>query len=70
MTSAELVERIWARDATRLDGRRRGEWLGWLDEPWRMREAADLLLEFADSVFDRVDASSCSAWAARRSRPR
>jgi transaldolase / glucose-6-phosphate isomerase len=54
--SADLVERIWARDATVWTGTDEGNWLGWLDEPWRMREDLDLLLQFADSVVDRVDA--------------
>jgi transaldolase/glucose-6-phosphate isomerase len=51
-----LVERIWARDATVWTGKDEGNWLGWLDEPWRMREDLDLLLQFADSVVDRIDA--------------
>jgi glucose-6-phosphate isomerase len=54
--SAELVERIWARDATVWTGNDEGKWLGWLDQPWRMREDVDLLLQFADSVVDRIDA--------------
>ncbi len=31
------------------------KWLGWLDEPWRMREDVDLLLQFAESVAGEVD---------------
>jgi glucose-6-phosphate isomerase len=54
--SAELVERIWARDPTVWTGKDEGKWLGWLDEPWRMREDVDLLMQFADSVVDRIDA--------------
>jgi hypothetical protein len=54
--SAPLVERIWARDGTVWTGKDEGKWLGWLDQPWRMREDVDLLLEFADSVVDRIDA--------------
>jgi len=54
--SAGLVERIWARDPTVWTGTDEGQWLGWLDEPWRMREDLDLVLELADSVVDRVDA--------------
>jgi hypothetical protein len=54
--SAALVERIWARDPTVWTGADEGKWLGWLDEPWRMREDVDLLLQFADSVVDRIDA--------------
>jgi glucose-6-phosphate isomerase len=54
--STTLVERIWARDATVWTGQDEGNWLGWLDAPWRMREDVDLLLQFADSVVDRIDA--------------
>jgi transaldolase/glucose-6-phosphate isomerase len=54
--STSLVERIWARDATVWTGQDEGNWLGWLDQPWRMREDVDLLLQFADSVVDRIDA--------------
>ena len=52
----EIVERIWARDAALWTGTDEGKWLGWLDEPWRMLEDADLLLQFADSVIDDIDA--------------
>jgi len=56
MSPAEIVERIWARDASLWTGADEAKWLGWLDEPWRMREDVDLLLQFADSMVDRVDA--------------
>jgi transaldolase / glucose-6-phosphate isomerase len=56
VSDAELVERIWARDATVWTGADEGKWLGWLDEPWRMREDLDLVLQLADSVVDRIDA--------------
>jgi len=45
--TAELVERIWGRDATLWTGRDENRWLGWLDEPLRMRERALELEEFA-----------------------
>jgi transaldolase / glucose-6-phosphate isomerase len=45
--AAELVERIWARDATLWTGRDEDQWLGWLDEPLRMRERALELEELA-----------------------
>jgi glucose-6-phosphate isomerase len=45
--TAELVERIWGRDATLWTGRDENRWLGWLDEPQRMRERALELEEFA-----------------------
>jgi phosphoglucose isomerase-like protein len=32
---ADLVERIWARDATVWTGSDEAQWLGWLDEPFR-----------------------------------
>jgi len=52
----DVVDRIWARDATVWTGSGEEKWLGWLDEPARLREDVDLLLQFADSVVDRVDA--------------
>jgi transaldolase / glucose-6-phosphate isomerase len=55
MTNAEIVERIWGRDAALWTGADEAKWLGWLDEPWRMREDVDLLLTFADSVVGDVD---------------
>jgi transaldolase/glucose-6-phosphate isomerase len=55
MSEAEIVERIWGRDAALWTGGDEAKWLGWLDEPWRMREDVDLLLQFADSVADSVD---------------
>ncbi|MDX6507394.1 MAG: transaldolase / glucose-6-phosphate isomerase, partial [Gaiellaceae bacterium] len=48
-----LVERIWARDATVWTGSDEGKWLGWLDQPSRMRDDVSLLMQFADSVVDR-----------------
>ncbi|HEY8704058.1 MAG TPA: hypothetical protein VIL98_04830 [Gaiellaceae bacterium] len=54
--SKEIVERIWSRDPTVWTGSDEARWLGWLDEPWRMREDVDLLLRFAESVVDRIDA--------------
>jgi hypothetical protein len=53
---SELVERIWGRDPTVWTGKDEGKWLGWLDQPWRMREDVDLLMQFADSVVDRINA--------------
>jgi glucose-6-phosphate isomerase len=45
--TAELVERIWARDATLWTGQDESRWLGWLDEPLRLRERILELEEFA-----------------------
>jgi Phosphoglucose isomerase len=56
VSTGELVERIWARDPTVWTGNDEARWLGWLDEPSRMREDVDLLLQFADSVSGRIDA--------------
>ncbi len=55
MTPAGLVERIWAHDASVWTDSGEAEWLGWLDEPWRMHEDVDLLLQYADSVVERID---------------
>jgi glucose-6-phosphate isomerase len=46
----ELVERIWARDATVWTGSDEDKWLGWLDEPKRMQERVGELREFADAA--------------------
>ena len=55
MTATGLVERIWARDASVWTDSGEEQWLGWLDEPWRMHEDVDLLLQYADSVVDQID---------------
>jgi len=47
---AELVERIWARDATLWTGGDEAKWLGWLDEPMRMQGRIDDLLRFVEDV--------------------
>jgi hypothetical protein len=56
VNSTQIVEGIWARDPSVWTSSGEGKWLGWLDEPWRMAEDVDLLLQFAESVVDRVDA--------------
>jgi hypothetical protein len=48
--TAELVERIWQRDPSVWTGSDEAQWLGWLDEPARMRERVYELLEFAGAV--------------------
>jgi transaldolase/glucose-6-phosphate isomerase len=50
MNPDELVERIWERDASVWTGGDEASWLGWLDEPIRMLERVDELLEFAATV--------------------
>ncbi len=47
---AEVVERIWARDATLWTGRDEAKWLGWLDEPMRMRSRVGDLLRFVEDL--------------------
>jgi len=47
---AEVVERIWARDATLWTGHDEAKWLGWLDEPMRMRSRIADLLRFVEEV--------------------
>ncbi len=51
-----LVRRIWSKDASVWTGSDEADWLGWLDEPSRLRADVDLMLQFADAVSDRVDA--------------
>ena len=46
-TRQQLVERIWARDATVWTGTDEDKWLGWLDEPKRMQERAGDVVAFA-----------------------
>jgi transaldolase / glucose-6-phosphate isomerase len=48
--TAELVERIWERDPSVWTGSDEAQWLGWLDEPARMRERVHELMEFAARV--------------------
>jgi transaldolase/glucose-6-phosphate isomerase len=50
VATGELVERVWARDATLWTGQDEASWLGWLDEPGRMRERIADLEAFAESV--------------------
>jgi hypothetical protein len=46
----ELIGRIWERDPTVWTSADEAKWLGWLDEPARMRERAPELAAFADGV--------------------
>src|SRR6059058_3193240 len=48
----ELIDRIWERDPTVWTGGDEAKWLGWMDEPNRMRERAGELSQFADDVAD------------------
>ena len=55
LAPAELVERIWERDPSVWTGGGEAHWLGWLDEPARMRERAHELLEYATRLEAEVD---------------
>ena len=57
LDTAELVERVWARDATLWTGRDENRWLGWLDEPGRMRERVGELESFAGGTVGQFDAA-------------
>ena len=50
VATEQLVERIWERDSTVWTGSGEEKWLGWLDEPQRMRERIGDLQRFADEV--------------------
>jgi transaldolase / glucose-6-phosphate isomerase len=69
----ELVERIWARDATLWTGGDEAQWLGWLDEPSRypreqMAEELNKLrrLEFSACVLLGMGGSSLAPEVLRR----
>ena len=51
----ELVERVWARDASLWTGAGEEKWLGWLDEPKRMQERISELRKFADEARTRFE---------------
>ena len=55
MDSAQLVRRIWARDAAVWTDSGEDQWLGWLDEPARMRPQAGELVEFAEAAVEEFD---------------
>jgi glucose-6-phosphate isomerase len=50
--TVDVVQRIWARDAGLWTGADEDRWLGWLDEPARMRARVDELQAFAQDVHD------------------
>jgi transaldolase/glucose-6-phosphate isomerase len=50
--TASIVERIWARDAGLWTGADEAEWLGWLDEPRRIRGRVGALEAFVGDVHD------------------
>jgi transaldolase/glucose-6-phosphate isomerase len=50
VATGQLVERIWARDPTVWTGADEEQWLGWLDEPQRMRERIGELQQFVEDL--------------------
>jgi transaldolase / glucose-6-phosphate isomerase len=50
VATEQLVERIWERDPTVWTGSGEEKWLGWLDEPQRVRERIDDLLQFVEDI--------------------
>ena len=50
VATERLVERIWERDASVWTGSDESRWLGWLDEPERMRERIEDLQQFVEEV--------------------
>ena len=50
VATEQLVERIWSRDPTVWTGADEAQWLGWLDEPQRMRERIGELQQFVEDV--------------------
>jgi transaldolase / glucose-6-phosphate isomerase len=48
--TGELLERLWARDATLWTGHGEARWLGWLDEPLRMEERLGDLDRFGEEA--------------------
>ena len=51
----DVVRRIWARDASLWTSSGEERWLGWLDEPARMRAEAAELVHFAEETMDGYD---------------
>jgi glucose-6-phosphate isomerase len=51
----EIVRRIWARDASLWTSSGEEQWLGWLDEPGRMRAEAAELVRFAEETMAGFD---------------
>jgi hypothetical protein len=55
VTRDELIEGIWQRDASVWTGGDEADWLGWLDEPLRVREQLDSIARLAEDLQDEVD---------------
>jgi hypothetical protein len=52
----ELVARIWSRDPTVWTGKDEARWLGWLDEPSRMRDDVQTFLRLGEDVLADAEA--------------
>ena len=50
MERERLIEGIWERDSTIWTGSGEAQWLGWLDEPMRIRSRIGKLVQFAEDV--------------------
>ncbi|HET8607110.1 MAG TPA: hypothetical protein VFL66_08785 [Gaiellaceae bacterium] len=57
MNAEDIVQRIWARDASVWTGGDEAQWLGWLDEPVRMRREHAALDGFAEAAADSFEAT-------------
>jgi transaldolase/glucose-6-phosphate isomerase len=55
VNSDELVERIWERDPTVWTGHDEAHWLGWLDEPLRMRQRIGEVVQLASAAAEAAD---------------
>ena len=54
-TANELVEKIWARDASLWTSSGEEKWLGWLDAPERSHAQAREVLSFAEQALEGVE---------------
>ena len=54
-TANELVEKIWARDASLWTSSGEEKWLGWLDAPTRSLAQAGEILAFAEQALEGVE---------------
>jgi transaldolase/glucose-6-phosphate isomerase len=52
LNRADVIDRVWERDPTLWTGADEAKWLGWLDEPRRMRERVGELVRFAEEVVE------------------
>ena len=55
MNDADLVARVWGRDASLWTGADEADWLGWLDEPTRMAEDVELLEQFIEGLDPSIE---------------